>query len=130
MDEECFECVLSDCYPSDPRCLVKRREAVLMGISLPEVADDVPSHTRAANGPYIRHEGIAPEQYKDRDDYLKQYHRTYNFRFKRITVRGIKLKRCDLEILTQVYAIEGRSLAAEIVSLLELVAEQTRAAKK
>jgi len=64
----------------------------------------------------------------DRKDYLRQYKREYKRRFKRVPVRGLKLKRCDLEVLETACRAKGRTLAEEISAVLEGMANEARAA--
>lgn len=119
--EECFSCPLPDCHDTDPRCPVLRRKAEAKGITLPpvEMSSYRPRERR-------KHEGIVPVSSKDRTDYQRQYNAEYNRRFKRVIPHGVKVRRCDLEILERVAAAEGRTFGEELIILIEIMAENAR----
>lgn len=112
-DPRCFECPLPDCEPTDSRCPLKEAAGggTLRG----------PRKTR-------KHEGIVPASYTDRKDYLRQYRAEYKRRFKRVLVPGLKIRRCDLEVLETACRAKGRTLAEELAAVLEGMAEQARKA--
>lgn len=119
--EDCFSCPLPDCHDTDPRCPVLRRKAEAKGITLPlvEITAHRPRERR-------RHEGIAPVTAADRADYHRQYNAEYNRRYKRVVPPGVKVRRCDIEILEKVAAADGRTFAEELVILIEIMAETAR----
>lgn len=119
--EECFACPLPDCHDTDPRCPVLRRKAEAKGITLPsvELSSCKPRERR-------KHKGIVPVSAKDRADYQRQYNAEYNRRFKRVVPPGVKVRRCDLEILDKVAAAEGRTFGEELIILIEIMAETAR----
>lgn len=77
---------------------------------------------------HMKHQGIVPATFTDRADYHRQYNREYNKRFKRVLVPGVKIRRCDLEILEAACKAKRRTLAADIVAVLEGMAKQARTA--
>lgn len=123
--DECEECPLPDCYPTDARCPVLRRKASSQGLTLPEVPLDAPVGKR---GPKRRLESnVAPSSYEDKQDYHRQYSREYNLQFRKILIRGIKVRRGDIALLRSVCEAGGRSLEGELIALIDAMAEQARA---
>lgn len=116
---ECETCPLPDCYDTDPRCPVLHRKARERGVSLPG-----PCGGGSKGNGTRKRSSIAPAEYTDRADYLRKYHKQY----RRVCVPGIKIRRCDLELLQKTCEREGRSFAAEIVAVLEGMATRARAA--
>lgn len=118
---ECETCPLPDCYPTDPRCPVLRVKAEKAGLTLPDVPADAPVRQWSK-----KHEGLAPTEYKNRQEYHQHYNREYNLRFRRIMVRGVYLQRKDIELLRSVCEKEGRTLEGELITLLELMVEKAQ----
>lgn len=122
---ECETCPLPDCYPTDPRCPVLRKKAEERGLSLPVMPKDAPPRQWAR-----KHEGLAPTEYKNRQEYHQHYNREYNLRFRKIMLRGVYLQRQDIDFLRSVCEKEGRTLEGEITVLLELMVEKARRGSK
>jgi hypothetical protein len=120
---ECEECPLPDCYQDDPRCPVKQLKAYSQGATLPEIPLDAPVGKR---GPKRKHSDIAPAQFADVTDYHRRYSRAYNVKFRRVSIRGIKLFKGDVDILRSLCEADGRTLEEEIVTLLEGMAAKAR----
>lgn len=125
--EECFDCPLPDCHETDPRCPLLRRKAEEKGVTLP-LPENAPSVRRSGRR-NEKHEGIvpAPATVRDRREYHQVYNKEYSRRFRRIVPPGVKVRRCDIEILEKVAAAEGRTFAEEITMLIEIMAENARA---
>lgn len=121
---ECENCILPDCYPSDSRCLVLRRKASDKGLTLDDVPLDAPVRGRGRIKKLVKE--VAPSIFVDKKDYHRKYSREYNLQFRKITVRGVKLKRCDLDALNAVCLADGSTLVDEIIKILEIMAERAR----
>ena len=118
---ECDECPLPDCYPTNPRCPLLKTKLEAKGLGVAgNAAEDSPRR-------YRRHDGIIPQEFTDRSDYQRKYSHEYNRRYRRVLLRGVRLKRCDIELLQAVCEREGLTLEEEIVTLLEEMAENARA---
>lgn len=118
---ECFDCPLPDCFDTDSRCPLLRRKAGEQGLTLPLEGNAAPVSLERR-----RHKGIVPVSATDRADYHRQYNHEYNLRFKRIIPPGVKVRRCDLELLEKVAAADGRKFSDELVILIEIMAENAR----
>ena len=118
---ECDECPLPDCYPTNPRCPLLKTKLEAKGLGM--AGDEAEDSTRI----YRRHDGIVPQEFADRSDYQRKYSHEYNRRYRRVLLRGVRLKRCDIELLQAVCEREGRNLENEITMLLEEMAENARA---
>jgi methyl coenzyme M reductase beta subunit len=59
-------------------------------------------------------------------DYHRRYSRAYNVKFRRVSIRGIKLFKDDVDILRALCEVDGRTLEEEIVSMLENMAEKVK----
>lgn len=119
---ECDDCPLPDCYPTSPYCPIFKKKLEAKGLS---PSPSTPEESgRVGNK---KHDGIVPQEFADRTDYQRKYNRTYNQRYRRVMLRGVRLRRCDIEILQAVCEKEGRNLEAEVVTLLEDMAENARA---
>lgn len=123
IDEECNTCPLSDCYPTDSRCPIMRKKAEEKGIVLPEKPADAPVRTRKTNQ---KRGGIVPMEYQDRAEYQRKYNREYWSRYGRVQLRGIFLKKEDMQLLKSVCLKQGRNLEAEITKVLESMVAKAR----
>lgn len=116
-DPRCFECPLPDCDPAESRCPLQESRVETSRKCAPRQPRN-----------YVKHDGIVPPEYTDMRDYHRQYRREYSRRFKRILIPGLKIKRCDLEVLETACRAKGRTLAQEITGVLEGMANQVRTA--
>lgn len=110
---DCEDCPLSDCYPANPLCLVLKKKMENSGLSLEKLREprDRPKKIQAA-----------PETYQDRQDYLAQYKTNY----RRVSLRGVKLRKMDIEILETHFELHGEGFSEEIATLLEFWAQMVR----
>ncbi|MDT8419363.1 MAG: hypothetical protein RQ754_02940 [Desulfuromonadales bacterium] len=120
---DCEECPLSDCYPANPMCPVLRRELQEKGLPLPEIRELMQEAPQVGRPKKIQ---AAPENYQDRQDYLKKYKRNY----RRVSLRGVKLRKMDIEILEAHFECHGGGFEEEISTLLEFWAQLIREKRK
>jgi hypothetical protein len=106
---------------------VLRENLSAKGLPLPEITDpiqDAPTRGRP------RKPKVSVGPVEDRREYQRRYQREYQ-RLKRkqgrlVTLKGIRIKQADLEVLEAVCAEDGRTLAGEISTLLQIMAERAR----
>lgn len=112
-DSRCFDCLLPDCEPSDRRCPLNKT-----------AGNGTPMGARRNK----KYEGVAPSVFTGRADYQRRYNAEYNRRFRRVVIPGLKIRRCDFEVLEAASRKRGRTLAEDIVAVLEDMATQARTA--
>lgn len=120
---DCAECPLSDCYPANPRCPVLRRKLQEQGLPLPEIRELLQEAPQMGRPKRIQ---AAPENYRSRQEYLKKYKHNY----RRVSLRGVKLHKVDIEILEAHFERHGEGLEEEVSALLELWARLIREKRK
>lgn len=138
--EECWECVLPDCYPEHPRCHLLIKDALAKGKPLPEdrelptgktgrpkkirpvVAVKPKPAPKPPPAPVKKH-----KPRKKRTEYQKKYENEAAYRRRRIILRGVKIRRCDIEALQEHYSRLGSSFAQEVIDWVERRAKEVGA---